>query len=60
MEQYFLPAVAFLVVFFFNVICFILTHMNNNNGIYHTGVKIKYFYAGFDSETPILGKLALL
>lgn len=59
MEQYFLPAVAFLVVFL-NIICFILTHMNNNNGIYHTGVKIKYFYADFDSETPILGKLALL
>lgn len=59
MEQYFLSAVVFLVVFFY-VMCFILTHMNNNNGIYHTGVKIKYFYAGFDSETPILGKLALL
>lgn len=60
MEQYFLPAVAFFSFFFLYVMCFILTNMNSNNGIYHTGVKIKYFYAGFDSETPILGKLALL
>lgn len=62
MEQYFLPAAAFLVFFFFfwYVMCFILTNMNSNNSIYHTRVKIKYFYAGFDSETPIFGKLALL